>query len=199
MSKERTMKDAWGNEVPARHVPKIDKERDRVVERLVKRAEKLSADIAAFKEYAFEQLEGFAEKASEQYGATVGGKRGNLQLTSFDGTLRVSRDRQDRIAFDERLSAAQCLLDEWLTDRIGGIDADLRKLVDDAFHQSDGGLRTARILALLRLDIKDDKWRQAMELIKQSIQVASTRHYVRCFRKDDTGEMVSIPLDIARV
>ena len=50
------------------------------------------------------------------------------------------------------------------------------------------------------LKIRDPKWQSAMQAIADSIQTASTKPYVRFYKRNDTtGEYESISLDVAAV
>ena len=182
--RESTMTDARGNQVPTRYVPAHDKKRDRLVRKFSKRAHKLNADLHKFKEDLLVESASFVEDLEAQHNIHRGGKKGNLTLTSFDSSLRILIAQHDTIAFNEQLQLAQELLNQWMRSKINGIDADLQTLIDDAFYASGGSIRTSRILSLLRLNIKDAKWKQAMKLIKESITVASSKEYIRFLHKE---------------
>jgi hypothetical protein len=71
--------------------------------------------------------------------------------------------------------------------------------VNDAFQvDREGKISTGRVLGLRRLDIKDETWTRAMAAISDSMNVASTKPYVRFYERDErTGEYMSISLDVA--
>ena len=98
--------DAQGRMVHESMIKPIDAERDRLVRHLVDRANELSSALASFKAIAFGDIEAFIELSAEQYGAKVGGKKGNVTLYSFDGRFKIQRAVQESIAFDERLHDA---------------------------------------------------------------------------------------------
>lgn len=76
---------AQGHFIPESMIKPIDLERDRLVRHLVDRASELSGELADFKTVAFGDIEAFIELSAEQYGAKLGGKKGNVTLLSFDG------------------------------------------------------------------------------------------------------------------
>lgn len=196
---ERTMTDNLGNQVPVRYIKKIDRERDRVVRLLSRKAAKLNSELAAFRGECLEMIEAFLDWEASQGGGAERGPKGNVSLPSFDGTLRVVRARQASLEFDERLQSARQLIKEHVASKAQGIDRDLQIIIDDAFEGSAGRLSTARVLGLLKLKIDGPKWRAAMDLIKESIRVSATREYARFYRrpggaKDDYQQ---VPLDIA--
>lgn len=194
---ETTMTDARGNKVPTRYVRAEDKKRDRLVKKHFAQALKLNAALQQFKAGLMTDTESFVADMKEEHNILRGGKKGNLTLTSFDGSLRFEIAQHDSIAFNEKLQFAQDLISQWIRGKANGVDADLQKLIDDAFYAVRGTIRTSRILGLLRLDIKDDNWLSAMKLIRESIQVSSSKEYIRFYRKQPDGSFEYLPLDIS--
>lgn len=196
---ERTMTDNLGNAVPLRYVSKIDRERDRVVRQLFRKAERLNEQLAEFRVECLETIEAFLDWEAAQGDGPQRGPKGNVSLPSFDGTLRVTRARQASIEFDERLQSARELIREHITDKAANLDRDIQVIIDDAFNGSNGRLSTARVLGLLKLKIAGPKWVQAMELIKESIRVSATREYARFHRRPggSKAEYQQVALDIA--
>lgn len=196
---ERTMIDHLGNAVPSRYVSKIDKERDRTVRLLFRKAEHINAQLAAFRGECLEVIEAFLDWEACQSEGPRRGPKGNVSLPSFDGTMRVTRARQASIEFDERMQTARGLILEHISDKAKGIDRDLIVIIDDAFKGAEGRLSTGRVLGLLKLNIEGEKWRAAMDLIRQSIRVTATREYARFYRRPGGAqdEYKQVPLDIA--
>jgi len=56
---------------------------------------------------------------------------------------------------------------------------------------------TSRVLDLRRLNIADATWKKAMEAITESMQVASSKTYMRFYERQDDGSYKHIPLDVA--
>ena len=72
--------------------------------------------------------------------------------------------------------------------------------MNDAFQvDKEGLINTSRVLSLRRLNIKDEDWEKAMEAISDSIQVASTKPYIRFYERDQTGDYKPITLDMAAI
>ena len=64
----------------------------------------------------------------------------------------------------------------------------------------EGNLNTSRILGLRRVEIQDPRWLRAMQAISESVQVVSSKAYVRLYeRVGDSDKYVPIPLDVAGV
>lgn len=192
--------DAQGRLIPLAHIKPIDLARDELVQEIVQKAKAVSSEIAAFKTGTFGDIEAFVQLSAEQYRVRLGGKKGNVQLLSFDGRYKVLRAIQESIAFDERLQAAKSLIDACLTEWTEGARSELRALINDAFRVDQAGnIRTGQVLSLRRLAIDDPRWQQAMSAIAEAVQVVGSKSYVRVYERDANGEYRPIALDIAGV
>lgn len=193
--------DAKGHLVPESLIKPIDLERDRLVAELVAGAVELNKRLAEFKAKAFGDVRAFIEMSFEEYGARIGGKKGNVSLLSFDGRHKLQIAVQDSIVFDERLQAARALIDECLAEWVEGARPELVTLINDAFRtDTKGEIRTARVLALRRMEIVDERWQRAMKAIGEAVQVARSKEYLRIYeRVGETDEYQAISLDIASV
>jgi hypothetical protein len=192
---------AQGHLIPESMIKPIDIERDRLVCHLVDRASELSSELADFKTVAFGDIKAFIEMSFEEYGAKVGGKKGNVTLFSFDGRYKIQLAVQESIALDERLQAARSLIDECLREWTLGARPEVVTLVNDAFRtDTKGEIRTARVLALRRLEISDERWQRAMQAIGEACQVVGSKSYIRVYeRVGDTDQYEAISLDLAGV
>lgn len=198
MKKPKTMTDPAGQEIPVRYVPAIDRRRDKLVRGLHREARDLEARLASFRVKVLTQMDGFVKDCATQYQVELGGSKDGVVLSSFDGKLRIDRRNAETVVFDERLKLAQQLITEWIQEKTVSVDADFHKVVQDAFYNRGAGLRTARILALTRLDISGEKWGKAMKLIRESVQIAATRTHARFYeRPHRDAEFCRISLDIA--
>lgn len=192
---------AQGHLIPEAMIKPIDLARDELVQSIVQHAQKVSNNLAQFKAAVFGDIEAFIDLSAEQYGAKLGGKKGNVSLVSFDGRYKIQRAVQESIAFDERLQAARALIDECLRDWTEGARPEVVTLVNDAFRtDTKGEIRTARVLALRRLEITDERWQRAMQAIGDACMVVGSKSYIRVYeRVGDTAEYRPISLDIAGV
>lgn len=194
-------KDAKGRLTPPELVAPIDQLRDQTVRQLVDKALALKSQLEAFKNHAFADVAAMVSTSAEQYGVTLGGEKGNVVLTSYDGTLKVVRAFQDRISFDERIKAVKALIDECLEDWTADAVPELKALVTRAFESDRGGdLRVQRILELRRLEITDERWKRAMQALDDAIKVDGTAGYIRLYRRAGANEQwQAICLDLAGV
>lgn len=192
-------RNASGGLTPIDRIKPIDLARDELVQEIVFKAQQLSGDIAEFRNEAFADIAAFIQLSAEQYGAKIGGTKGNITLMSFDGRYKVQRAVQERIVFDERLQAAKSLIDACIIEWSQGVRSEICVLVNSAFEvDKEGNINTGRVLGLRRLDIKDGKWQQAMQAISDAVQVAGSKAYIRIFeRVGDSDEYKLISLDVA--
>jgi hypothetical protein len=193
--------DARGHLVPESLIKPIEMARDTLTQELVAAAKTMSLQMVAFKGRVFGDVAAFVQLSAEQYGANLGGKKGNVTLYSYDGRYKVQVAIADNIVLDERLQAAKALIDECINEWSQGSRPEIQVLVQDAFQtDKEGNLNTGRILGLRRLDIKDERWQRAMTAIGESVQIVGSKQYVRFYeRVGDTEQYAPISLDIAAV
>lgn len=198
---EGYFKNAAGHLVPAELVNEIDIVRNDLVMELAAKAEVLQASIKQFKTQAFDDIAAFVELSAEKYGVSMGGKKGNICLISFDGQYKVLRAMSEDIAFDERLQIAKELIDSCIHRWAEGSGAEIRALVNHAFQvDNQGQVSTSRVLGLRRLDIKDPQWLEAMRAISDSLSTVGSKAYIRIYKRvGNTDRWDAISLDVAGV
>lgn len=177
----------------------IDQARDKLVLELVEKAKVISKLLAEFKGSAFGDVAAFVDMSVEEYGVKRRGTKGNISLQSFDGRYMIKKAVQETIQFDERFIAAKELIDQCLVEWTEGARPEIVALVNDAFRtDTNGQIRVARVLALRRLNITDERWQKAMQIIGEACQVAGSKDYIRLYQRvGDTDQWEAIPLDIA--
>ncbi|WP_035276492.1 DUF3164 family protein [Desulforegula conservatrix] len=195
---EGYMQNSLGHLVPVETISDIDKARNELVMDLVARAKIVQSVMTEFKGSAMGDIQAFVELSAEKYGANLGGKKGNVLLTSFDGRYRVQRSMSEYIIFDERLQVAKSLIDECIHEWTDGARVEIKALVEHAFKtDAEGRVSTGRILGLKSISIDHPKWRQAMLAITDSMQIAGTKAYVRLYERvgdDDRWEPISLDM-----
>lgn len=193
-------KNAVGHLVPIASIKEDDLLRDKLVIELMGKARELSRQVGVFKAQMAADLQAFLDLSAEQYGAKLGGSKGNVTLTSFDGRYQIMRAVSDRIEFDEKLLAAKALIDECLREWTRDSGAELRALIESAFQvDSKGKINTKRILGLQRLNIEHEKWQRAMRAIKDAVQVVGSCTYFRLYERDGSGKQQQIPMDFSGI
>src|SRR5690625_2275201 len=103
-----------------------------------------------------DDIDAFIDMSDERYDVALGGQKGNLSLMSFDGSLMIKVQVQDRLVFDERIHAAKEIIDECIRRWAADAGAEIKALVQHPPQTSrKGKLSISRILALTRIDSKD--------------------------------------------
>lgn len=198
---EGYMEKANGDLVPIHKIKEQDLLRDEVAKRLAYSAKMHSEQLAEFKRFAMKEMADLIAIAADQYGVTLGGEKGNLDITSFDGRLKVQRKISDNITFTEEIHAAKALIDACVRTWSEGANSNLVTAVDNAFRTNKKDeLVTARILEMLRWNIDgDEQWDAAMKALSDSIMVNSSTTYINVYERDDNGKYQAIPLSLAGV
>jgi hypothetical protein len=192
------MSDAKGNLVPLENVRPTDTLQDEMVRRILRFARELSAQIARFKGHTFDDIGAFEALLAQEYGASVGGAKGNKTLMTFDGRLKVQVQVADFIDFGPELQIAKSLVDECLREWTEDSRSEIRAIVTRAFNVDKAGqINRSEIFALLRHDIEDERWQRAMQAIRDAMRIVGSKIYVRCYERDrpeDNWRAVTIDL-----
>ncbi|MGI1669977.1 MAG: DUF3164 family protein [Neptuniibacter sp.] len=198
---EGYMMDAKGRLVPVKMVSEIDTTRHDLVLEIISKAEALQLQLKEFKTATLDDIGAFIDLAGERYQVQIGGDKGNVTLTSFDGLFKIQRAIQERLMFDERLQAAKKLIDNCIHRWSEGSKAEIKVLVDDAFQvDKEGLISTGRVLSLRRHNIEDEEWQRAMQAIADSIQVTGSKTYVRIYKRAGVDhKWQPLSLDLAAV
>ena len=83
--------DAKGVLTPVGLIKDTDQMRDDLVRSIVEKATALNAALAEFKLSGFSDIGAFVDISASQYGVSLGGKKGNVTLYSYDGRYKVQR------------------------------------------------------------------------------------------------------------
>lgn len=197
-----TYTDPQGNVVPAKYVKPYDKERDRIARRILAKWEKAHAVLTDLKSETYADIAKLQALAEKTAGVTLGGKMGNVQFRSFDGSITVAIDMQPRTEFDERLALAQKLIFEAVSDITKNTsDANLLELVTRSFQpRKSGRFDMQKIRQLRTYKVDHDKWRKGVEIIAECERRIGSRQYVRVLRRySETTKPQPILLDIAAI
>lgn len=194
------MHDARGNLVPLENIKPADKLQDDTVRKVMAHARELSARIARFKGHTFDDLGAFEALLAQEYGAKVGGVKGNKTFMTFDGLMKIQVQVQDYIDFGPQLQVAKSLIDECLREWTADSRSEIRAIVTRAFNvDKTGQINRSEIFALLRHDIEDERWAKAMAAIRDAMRVVGSKTYVRCYERDSQdAEWRPVTIDLAR-
>ncbi len=195
------MSDAKGNLVPVKMIKPQAMLQDELVRKVMGYALALSGQVARFKEHTFDDIGGFEALLAQEYGAAVGGKKGNMTLMTFDGLMKVQVQVADTVVFGPELQIAKALIDECLTEWAAGSRDEIRTIVTRAFNtDKEGQVNRAQIYMLLQLEIEDDRWQRAMKAIRDAMRTVGSKTYVRVYlREAFDGQWQPVSIDLAKV
>jgi hypothetical protein len=173
---------------------------DETVRKIIGFAAALSAQVARFKEHTFDDIGAFEALLAQEYGAGLGGAKGNKTLQSVDGLFKVQVQIADHIDFGPELQIAKGLVDECLNEWSSDARAEIRAIVTRAFNTDKAGqINRSEIFMLLRLEIEDERWLRAMKAIRDSMRVVGSKTYVRCYmRARHDAPWQAITIDLAK-
>ncbi len=197
---EGYMQNGQGHLVPAANVAELDKLRDEQVRMLVEEAEQIGRQVAEFRAWAAGAVASFVELSAQEFGASIGGERGNVTLTSFDGSMKVVRSRADEITFNEAVRVTREKVFACIEKWSDGANANLARLVTKAFETDrNGHLSAAKILSLRQIKIEGDAdWDAAMAALDGAVQVIGSRQYVRFYRRGPDGKYAQVGVDCGK-
>lgn len=191
-----------GDLVLPQNVKPALKLQDDTTRSLIARADALAAELAAFKAWAFNEVDAYLALLSEKYGGRPRGEKGNMTLFSFDGLLRVTVQTADRLQFGPEIQIAKdIIIGELVPEWSIGANAYLVAMVQSAFQvDREGQLNRYSILNLRKLDCPDPRWAKAMDAIEESERVVSSARYIRFHRRAHArhdGEWQAVSLNLA--
>lgn len=194
------MEDARGNLKPLANIKPEDKLQDETVRKIIGYAKDLSQQIARFKKHTLADLASFNALLEQEYGQTIGGKKGNTTYMTIDGRQRVVVQFADQITFGPQIHVAKALIDECLTEWSAEARPEIQAIVTRAFNtDKEGQINKSEIFMLLRLDIDDARWLRAMDAIRDSIRIIGTKGYIRFYERENIDdEPVAITIDLAK-
>ena len=193
---EGCMRNALGHFVPMAQVREHDKLRDGVARELASQAVAISEALAAFKKKALADIDDLIAISLERYNVKLGGKKGNVSITTYDGQFKIEKALADRLTFTDEIIAAKELIYACTRKWSQGANDHLMRLVDRAFIGRNGQIRTNDVLGLLRLEIDDPEWKTAMVALKDALQVNGKAVYIRVYQRvgDERYEPINLSL-----
>lgn len=192
------MTDAKGDLVALSNVKAEDKLEDETVRKIISFAVDLSAQITRFRDHTMGDLSALDALLAQEYGAKIGGKKGNKTYQTFDGLMRVQVQVADQISFGPQLQVAKALIDECLNEWSADSRPEIQSIVTRAFNtDKEGQINKSELFMLLRLEIADERWNRAMDAIRASIRVTGSKEYVRFYHRrsiEDGWDAITIDL-----
>lgn len=182
------LRDVKGRLVPKDAIQPVDLLIDEQVRVIAYYARHLSKQVARYKAHTIDDIAGLRALVGQEHGVDLGGKKGNLTLTSHDGLKKVSVKIADITYFGIELQAAKAKFDECIRAWAEGANPKLRALVDLAFQaDQEGRINRGNLLYLQRLAVDDPTWKEAVELIRAAERPAGTKEYITVHEREDVG------------
>jgi hypothetical protein len=194
------MQDAKGSFVPVELIAPAVLLEDGEVRKIMGYALALSEQVARFKAHTFEDLGALEALLAQEYGLTKGGAKGNKTFMTHDGLFKVQVQVADHIDFGPQLQIAKELVDECLNEWAADARAEIRAIVTRAFNTDKAGqINRSEIFMLLRLEIEDARWQQAMRAIRDAMRVVGSKTYIRCYQcTTQDGAWQAVTIDLAK-
>lgn len=195
--------DENGLEIPANRVTKTEKLRERKAEALLKKADKIEQLLSGYKEAFEADTEEVFMAVMDEEKVNSKKYKGNFTWYNFDRSIKIERNVNEKIDFDETLiAAAKQKFDEFIKNATGGVDLMIQSLINDAFSTSRGKLDAKKVMGLLQHKSRIDEKRyplfhEAASLIERSIRRPDSKTYFRIWKKDKNGEYQSVNLNFS--
>lgn len=190
--------DGSGNSVNPDHIHPITKRMDKDVERVMKKVlaiEKMMAKQKALVRKIMIAYEKYLERKTkvERTG------KGNLTMSNYSNNMRIERDVNDIIEFDDRLQFALDMLKKCAKKWSGDANPALLTLVDEVLQtRKRGKVDKHKLLRLRTYNIKDKDWKKAMKLLDDAMMVQGSKEYMRFkYRDPETGDWKNVKLNFS--
>ncbi len=195
--------DRKGRLVLEANINPYDIEMDAFVMKHINKALEIQTMMREFKQAVYEDCYAFQELIAEKYDTKIGGKKGGMSFTSFDGQKQIRICVQDRLILGPELKVAENLLKEVATEWANESRREVKPFIDEAFEtDKEGSLSVSKILGFRRRHktVSDDpRWVKAMEAIGDAIQVVGSKTYLNFKERNGEDKYLNIPLDIAKL
>lgn len=190
--------DNRGRMIPEELVKDYDKLKDQVVMDSFEGLKDLRQHMLEVKAQVMEDIYTLVQMSAERYGVSLGGDKGNVTVSSYDGRVKLVIAVNEYQSFNENIRLAKQVIDQCIEKWSEGANANLRTVIDQAFAVNQSGrFNVASIMGLRRLAIDDPDWHKAMEIIADSIETGCSRKYFRVYTRpkmDDPYNMVQFDL-----
>lgn len=196
----RFMEDAKGHLVPEANIKPADKLQDQTVRKILQFATDLNGQLVRFRSHTMTDLGTLDALLAEKYEAKIGGPKGNRTYQTIDGLMKVTVQVSDFQTFGPELQAAKALVDECLREWSADSRPELQTVVTRAFDvDNEGQINKANLFRLFTWEISDDRWQRAMQAIRDSMRVTSSKEYVRFYqRKTRLDDWQAVTIDLAK-
>lgn len=202
-SSDKIWKDESGMEIPYSRITGHERLCERETARALKKAIDIHKRLADFKTEITDVSTKLYESLLEENDINrIGKGKGGATFFNFDRSIKIEVSVNEQIVFDDNLiKLAKEKLDDFIASNVTGVESFIKDLIMSAFETSRGRLDTKKILALKKhaARIKDQRYKEAMELIDKSIRRPDSKTYFRIWEKDREGKYQSIDLNFSSI
>jgi len=178
-----------GSLIPENMVKPADKLEDDSVRKMIGFALEVNGIVSRFKQHSFEDFFTTLSLINEKYGVSKGGKAGNVSMQTLDGLQKVSIKKAEIKKFGPQLAAAKQKIDDCIASWVEGSRDEVLVLINRAFDvQKEGKINHSALFQLLRYEISEPRWQDAMQALADAIRIVGTRTYITFQRRDTTDE-----------
>jgi hypothetical protein len=175
--------------------------RDDMVTDLISEAVMLNEQLADFKARVIKMLFEFRNELQE-YGGIRKNSKGGYQIRHRETQHMVVLSRNSRPEYDERVSLAEGLIKDFLSDTIKKQSAQTYNTIAALLERNKKGDYTpSRVADLLKIrdNYSDPRWQKAMKLFEESFTNREISYSAEFYRKDSMGKDVMIGLSFAGI
>ena len=196
---QKYLMNASGEEISLCNIKPEDKKKHQTVEKIFERIMVLRKRIIAEKSKIDSLVENYNLYLASRHNEKVPPM--HCTLTNFSSTKQVIIKKSDVLEFDEKvlyaISKIKKCLEKWGSDS----HPNLALITSEIFKiERSGKINRNFLLSLFRYNIKDKEWLEAIELIKESINIASRKEYmIFRERKRPTDTWSTIKLNLSGV
>lgn len=194
------MHTAEGGQMPVALIKPLDLLKDGVVRKVLGYGIALSQQVSRFLGHTFDDIGSLEQLMAQEYGARLGGKKGNITIYTYDGLYKLEVRVQAHLDFGPELQTAKALFDECLTEWSADAPPELQAIVSRAFNtDSAGKVSRTGIFVLLKTESEDPRWQNAVRAIRDAMVVIGSKTYVRMWMRERCDSpWTSVTIDLAR-
>lgn len=201
-SSDKFWTDESGIQIPYARVTKVERLHERSSYKIVKAALDTSKRLSDLKTLIMTLSQEAFDAFMESKGINKETK-GNYTWFNFDRSIKIEINVNEPIVFDPiTIDAAKHKLDEFLEANIESKNEFVKQMIIDAFETSRAGqLDTKQVLKLTRHEskVKNPKFTEAINLIKDAIRHPQSKKYSRVFMKNKEGGYDNIELNLSSI
>ncbi|AMG01331.1 DUF3164 domain-containing protein [Vibrio harveyi] len=197
------MADRKGRLVKESDIDGYELEMDAFVTKHIKRALEIQALMRTFKQEVYDDCLAFQQLIAEKYNTKVGGKKGGVSFTSFDGKTQIRICVQDRFVLGPELKIAEKLMKECAREWSDNSRDELKAIIHGLFEtDKEGSISVSKIMDFRRTykNVSEDpRWIQSMKAIDDALKVVGSKSYLNFKERNQEGKYLNIPLDISKL